>query len=304
MKNPIITLVFFILSSFYQLAISQENTVVHSIYFDTDMHTLQPLFIDSLLLSWNLNSVDSLQVEAYCDSDGSKEYNLNLAKRRCNFVLMRMDANGFDSSRKVIAKRILGEDHPKYPNNSSGNKMKNRRVDLIYVEKPLAVMKEEFVAPVIEKRQNEEIFESVKKVKLTEEILNQRIEESLKTGNNIALEDILFRPGLDVFQPYSMPTLEILFKVLSTRKDLEIEIQGHVCCVGEGQSDGSNYRNGSNHLSEDRAEAVKEYLINLGINPKRVKTRGFGGSKRLIYPETTEADMARNRRVEIKIISK
>jgi outer membrane protein OmpA-like peptidoglycan-associated protein len=281
---------------------SQLNVINYSVYFESDTYELPSKYIDSLILSWNLNSIDSLQIEGHCDSDGSNEYNLKLAERRIRFILSRLDNNGFDSSGKSINISALGESAPKYSNNSDQNKLKNRRVDILYVLKPQESKIKEPAKP----KPVEVPVESAgtPKIKLTEEILNQRIEESLKTGENIELEDILFRPGLDVFQPYSMPTLEILYKVMSSRKDLRIEIQGHVCCVADGQRDGNNYRNGSNHLSEDRAEAVKEYLVNLGINPRHVQTKGFGGSKRLIYPELTEADMARNRRVEIRIMNK
>jgi len=302
MKYSIVTLITLLLMFINQLLISQVNNASYSVYFESNKHELPLKFIDSLIVSWNLDSQDSLHIKGYCDSDGSDEYNIKLAERRIEFIVSRLDNKVNLGSPINITKSAFGESSAKYSNDSEESKLKNRRVDIIYALKP----QESTIQLPLKSKFDQLPKESdvSPKPKLTEDILNQRIEESLKSGENIKLEDILFRPGLDVFQPYSMPTLEVLYHVMNSRKDLKIEIQGHVCCVADGQIDGSNYRNGSNHLSKDRAEAVKEYLINLGIDPNRVLTKGFGGSRRLISPELTESDMARNRRVEIRILSK
>ena len=57
-------------------------------------------------------------------------------------------------------------------------------------------------------------------------------------------------------------------------------------------------------LSEQRASAVANYLIELGVREKHhIFTRGFGAEKP-IAPNTTEANKARNRRVEITVLEK
>lgn len=54
-------------------------------------------------------------------------------------------------------------------------------------------------------------------------------------------------------------------------------------------------------LSEDRANAVKQYLLNGGINPENLSVKGYGEADP-IAPNDTEEGRVKNRRVEIKII--
>ena len=61
----------------------------------------------------------------------------------------------------------------------------------------------------------------------------------------------------------------------------------------------------SGWLSETRAKAVADYLIEKGIPASRLKHKGFGNLKPLVpFPEKNESDRVKNRRVEIRIISK
>ncbi|VVM05151.1 Outer membrane lipoprotein Omp16 [Methylacidimicrobium cyclopophantes] len=56
-------------------------------------------------------------------------------------------------------------------------------------------------------------------------------------------------------------------------------------------------------LGERRALAVREYLIGLGVSPQRLHTISYG-KDRPATPGHTEADYARNRRVELGVIEK
>jgi OOP family OmpA-OmpF porin len=53
-------------------------------------------------------------------------------------------------------------------------------------------------------------------------------------------------------------------------------------------------------LSQARAERVKTYLVSKGIAGSRLKAKGFGPNKPLT-PGRTEAEKAKNRRVELKL---
>jgi outer membrane protein OmpA-like peptidoglycan-associated protein len=55
-------------------------------------------------------------------------------------------------------------------------------------------------------------------------------------------------------------------------------------------------------LSQDRAKAVRLFLVNLGINKSNLKTNGFG-STTPIYPNSDIELMAKNRRVEVIILN-
>ena len=53
-------------------------------------------------------------------------------------------------------------------------------------------------------------------------------------------------------------------------------------------------------LSRDRANAVKTYLVNAGVNANSLKTKGFG-TRHPVADNSTEAGRILNRRVEIKV---
>lgn len=76
---------------------------------------------------------------------------------------------------------------------------------------------------------------------------------------------------------------------------LKIEIRGHTDITG---TDEHNQR-----LSEARAEAVRTELLKRGVEPDRIRTRGFGSSQP-IAPNDTDANKQKNRRTEFVIIAK
>lgn len=75
--------------------------------------------------------------------------------------------------------------------------------------------------------------------------------------------------------------------------------QTYVDVLGHTDSVGSDAYNQT--LSEQRAQAVAQYLTARGINPARLATRGYGETMPIATNET-EAGRAQNRRVEIKIV--
>ena len=78
--------------------------------------------------------------------------------------------------------------------------------------------------------------------------------------------------------------------------DYELLISGHTALAGKAET--------RQTLSEQRAAAVANYLIELGVREQHhIFTHGFGAEKP-IAPNTTEANKARNRRVEITVLEK
>ncbi|HWE27952.1 MAG TPA: OmpA family protein, partial [Polyangia bacterium] len=74
---------------------------------------------------------------------------------------------------------------------------------------------------------------------------------------------------------------------------LLVEIQGH---ADERGNDDYNMR-----LTEDRAAAVKQYLIGKGIDADRLQSHGYGETKPLCK-QHSEACWSKNRRVEFVIL--
>ncbi len=93
--------------------------------------------------------------------------------------------------------------------------------------------------------------------------------------------------------PSAYPILDKDVKILMNDPKLNVSIEGHCDIRG---SDEYNQK-----LSERRAKSVYNYFVSKGISKKRMRTVGFGRSRPLV-PNTSEENMAKNRRVEIKVI--
>ncbi|TDN38123.1 hypothetical protein A8B98_25310 [Hymenobacter sp. UV11] len=105
----------------------------------------------------------------------------------------------------------------------------------------------------------------------------------------VVLPTVLFKKGEAELLPEASPALEELAATLRARPGLRLRVAGHTDRVGEP---------GKNQvLSEQRATAVKEYLVKAGIGPERLDTAGYGDTRPL-YPSPD----VRNRRVEVSEI--
>ncbi|MDD3876859.1 MAG: OmpA family protein [Bacteroidales bacterium] len=121
----------------------------------------------------------------------------------------------------------------------------------------------------------------------------------VEIGETIVLDNIYFQPGSDEILRNSFPSLVALFEFLNSNRSVRIEIQGHVNAPNELPD-----LNHSGNLAGRRARAVYEFLIEKGIGNDRLTYKGYGNTQ-MIYPNTRiESEMEKNRRVEIKILSK
>jgi OOP family OmpA-OmpF porin len=104
---------------------------------------------------------------------------------------------------------------------------------------------------------------------------------------------ILFNSGKATFKQETYPVLQAITSILKQYPDAKFSIEGHT------DSDGSDALN--QKLSEDRAGAVKNYLIENGIDASRLSSVGYGESQP-IDTNKTAAGKANNRRVEVKLV--
>ncbi len=123
--------------------------------------------------------------------------------------------------------------------------------------------------------------------------------KDIKVGETLALENIYFEGGTPDILPVSYEALEGLHAFMVNNPSVKIEIHGHV--NGPNEPPDINY---SNNLGYRRARAVYDYLVNRNIDKNRMDYKGFGNTQ-MVYPNAVhEVQMAKNRRVEIQIISK
>jgi outer membrane protein OmpA-like peptidoglycan-associated protein len=101
---------------------------------------------------------------------------------------------------------------------------------------------------------------------------------------------IEFETGSAVIRAGSYKMLDEIFQSAVVAEGLKIGVSGHT------DNNGSDEVNGP--LSERRAGAVRDYLVQRGLKETRIETRGFGSTKP-VADNTTEAGRSRNRRVEI-----
>ena len=103
----------------------------------------------------------------------------------------------------------------------------------------------------------------------------------------VVLPTVLFKQGTAELLPESGPALDKLAADLQANTTLRLRVAGHTDRLGE---------TGKNQvLSEQRAEAVKAYLVKAGVAAARIATIGYGDTR----PLYASPDI-RNRRVEVE----
>jgi outer membrane protein OmpA-like peptidoglycan-associated protein len=119
--------------------------------------------------------------------------------------------------------------------------------------------------------------------------------QRLLKGKSMQLGEIQFKPNSSELLSSAEPVLTRLREFLALNADIEIEIQGHVFEKNTNSSDGMS-------MSNARAQRVMKYLVNSGINEKRMTAVGYGGTRPVFANPTTSAEEQANRRVEILIL--
>jgi outer membrane protein OmpA-like peptidoglycan-associated protein len=119
--------------------------------------------------------------------------------------------------------------------------------------------------------------------------------EPIQTGKQIEIKGIEFNMGTSEFSPGAEVPLRRLRDFLILNSEIRIEIQGHVHAVGDNSLAGKR-------LSQARAKRVMNYLVDSGIDKKRLTAVGYG-NEFMKYPKPQFAyEEQANRRVEIKIL--
>lgn len=116
----------------------------------------------------------------------------------------------------------------------------------------------------------------------------------VEIGRKFIIENLLFATASAVL-PDSVTELDVLIDFMKSRPAVIVRVEGHSDSKGQPLSNKA--------LSLMRAEAVKAYLVQRGIDPKRVQTFGHGAA-RPIGDNTTDFGRRLNRRTEIVIIAK
>ncbi len=255
------TLAALILTLNFALAQKGDSTLVFEINFNLDSYALskaQKAKVDSVLDLAPISVLRHVEIYGHTDSLAGVEYNRQLSKRRVQSILTYLVYNGLDPL--LVDADYYGEERPKY-DNAAETRARNRRVEV-----HLSIDPSLFPKPAYR-------------------ITN----EEFKKGQRIRLPNLNFVGNQPIPVAQSFEVLKDLLLVMMKYPDLQIELQGHVCC------------NDNMELSVERAKMVHDFLVGNGIDQSRLSYQGFSNRKPL-FKEKTEKEKALNRRVEVLVI--
>lgn len=133
---------------------------------------------------------------------------------------------------------------------------------------------------------------SVQKNKVGKPIILEVPLQKIEVGKKVVLKNIFFDTNKFNLKKESVAELAKIIEFLQENPKVEIELGGHTDNLGD-----TNY---NINLSQNRAKAVFDYLINNGIAPERLSYKGYGKSLP-VADNNTEEGRANNRRTEFLI---
>ncbi len=141
----------------------------------------------------------------------------------------------------------------------------------------------------IKEKETKELKEDIDKLNLE----NTNVKKT-DEGLTISLEKIKFLPDSAELLDSEKEKIKKIVEVLSKFSDKEFLVSGHTALAGTKRE--------RQDLSEERANVVANYLIELGLQKREhIYTRGLGARMPLV-PNTSPDNKAKNRRVEITIL--
>ncbi len=241
-----------------QPLLAQEETV-YSVYFDVNKFNLddkQGNNVVAFIKAIDTTRIETIQIFGYCDDRGKDEYNYKLSSNRANTIKDTLTGRGIRSKIIVTIEgkgRILLEEDI---DNVSEARSKNRRVDVVVNFKP---------APP---------------PKLDPGFYNT-IKKDMVVGDHIYLENILFERGSSKLTGKSRAELEKVARLLQKYKNLQFEIQGHICCTPSFHKEAVDKDTKKRELSTNRALTVYKFFTLKNIPKSRMTYKGYGNTKPL-----------------------
>jgi len=127
---------------------------------------------------------------------------------------------------------------------------------------------------------------------LTRQLENLQLRKT-ESGVVVTLGDVLFATGQASLVEGALSSLEEVVDLLQTEPDKKIRVEGHTDSSGEAEA--------NTELSQQRADAVRHALIDLGVAEDRITAIGMGEDFPIASNEDA-AGRARNRRVDVILL--
>jgi outer membrane protein OmpA-like peptidoglycan-associated protein len=257
------------------LSFAQEEEI-YSIFFEFDKYNLkeeQAEGVIAFVQKIDTSRIESIQIYGYCDDRGKDEYNFVLSTNRATTVKNKLIERGIKS--KIIitlegkGRIMLDED---LQTDIPEARSKNRRVDVVVNYKSIT----------IENLKIPGVYSTVKK--------------DAVPGDRIYLEKVLFERGSSQLTVQAKKELDKIALLLLKFKNIQFEVQGHVCCTPTYHREAIDRETKKRELSVNRAKRVFNYLFKKGISNSRMTYRGYGNTQSL------KQGSALDRRVELLIL--
>ena len=258
-----------------EVGFAQEEEI-YSIFFEFDKFNLkeeQTEGVLSFVQKIDTARIESIQIYGYCDDRGKDEYNFVLSTNRATTVKNKLIERGIKS--KIIitlegkGRIMLDED---LQTDIPEARSKNRRVDVVVNYKSIT----------IENLKIPGVYSTIRK--------------NAVKGDRIYLEKVLFERGSSQLTVLAKKELDKIALQLLKFKNIQFEIQGHVCCTPTYHREAVDRETKKRELSVNRAKRVYNYLFKKGISNSRMTYRGYGNTQSL------KQGGALDRRVELLIL--
>lgn len=233
-----------------------QEEVVHSVYFEFDKFSIddkQAGELVNFIRTTDSTRIESIQIFGYTDDIGKDAYNYKLSENRAGAIQDQLTSHGVKNKIIVTIEgkgRILIDDD--IVDNLPEKRSKNRRVDVVLNLKPLP--------------------------KIEIPGFYHMIQKNHIIGDHIYLDNILFERGSSKLTMKTKAELDKIALLLHRYKNIQFEIQGHVCCTPPYQKEAIDKDTKKRQLSNNRAQAVYKYLIFRRINKGRMTFRGYGNT--------------------------
>lgn len=286
--------------------------------FDVDQFAIDgdQLMADLAVKGWSTDYFNSTATEitiyGTTDCPGSTDHNRKLAHSRALYL-----SNYFDVSNFAKVDTVMRVEIPE--RNCTARQQGYRRADRttalkVCLSNQATALQQGNLTANTNQPENADLSEEFEQIALPldsgfilptgpKKTLDAYSKEEFNSGDEFILDGLNFYPGSHHTLPEAKPIMKKLLEVMQQNKSLRIEIQGHVCCAEKPNQDGLDDETGDFKLSWNRAQFVRDYLVQSGIEEERVSYRGFAMTRPLVFPETTIQDQIKNRRVEILIVS-
>ena len=259
----------------FGFSFAQEEEI-YSIFFEFDKYNLkeeQAEGVVAFVQKIDTARIESIQIYGYCDDRGKDEYNFVLSTNRATTVKNKLIERGIKS--KIIitlegkGRIMLDED---LQTDIPEARSKNRRVDVVVNYKSIT----------IENLKIPGVYSTIKK--------------DVVPGDRIYLEKVLFERGSSQLTVQAKKELDKIALLLHKFKNIQFEVQGHVCCTPTYHREAIDRETKKRELSVNRAKRVFNYLFKKGISNSRMTYRGYGNTQSL------KQGSALDRRVELLIL--